>query len=52
MPSSRGSSRPRDPTWVSCGSSTADRFFTTEPSGKPLDANRGIKFYLLNGGVF
>ena len=33
MPSSRGSSRPRDQTQVSC---TASRFFTTEPPGKPL----------------
>ena len=29
---SRGSSRPKDQTWVSC---TAGRFFTTEPPGKP-----------------
>ena len=28
---SRGSSQPRDRTWVSC---TAGRFFTTEPPGK------------------
>ena len=32
MPSSRGSSRPRDQTHVSC---TAGRFLTTEPPGKP-----------------
>ena len=36
MPSSRGSSQPRDRTCVSCGSSTAGKFFTTEPPGKPL----------------
>ena len=30
---SRGSSRPRDRTWVSC---LAGRFFTIEPPGKPL----------------
>ena len=30
---SRGSSQPRDRTHVSC---TAGRFFTAEPSGKPL----------------
>ena len=33
MPSSRGSSGLRDPTWVSC---TADKFFTAEPLGKSL----------------
>ena len=33
MPSSRGSSWPRDRTWVSC---TAGRFFTAEPPGKPI----------------
>ena len=32
MPSSRGSSPPRDGTCVSC---IAGRFFTTEPPGKP-----------------
>ena len=32
---SRGSSRPRDQTWVSC---TAGGFFTTEPPGKPKKA--------------
>ena len=35
MPSSRGSSQPRDQTRVSCGSFTAAVFFTTEPPGKP-----------------
>ena len=35
MPSSRGSSWPRDWTNVSCGSCIAGRFFTTEPPGKP-----------------
>ena len=33
MPSSRGSSRLGDPTWVSC---IAGKFFTAEPLGKPL----------------
>jgi len=32
IPFSRGSSRPRDQTWVSC---TAGRFFSSEPPGKP-----------------
>ena len=32
MPSSRGSSWPRDQTWVSC---IAGRFFTAEPPGRP-----------------
>ena len=33
FPSPRGSSQPRDQTWVS---HIAGRFFTTEPPGKPL----------------
>ena len=41
MPSSRGSSWPRDQTQVSCGSCClAGRFFTTEPPRKP-GFNRG-----------
>ena len=36
MPSSRGSSRPRDWIDVSCGSCIAGGFFTTEHLGKPL----------------
>ena len=35
MPSSRGSSLPRDRTRVSCISYTADGFFTAEPPEKP-----------------
>ena len=35
---SRGSSRLRDPTWISY---IAGRFFTTEPPGKPLDWGGG-----------
>ena len=35
MPSSRGSSRPRDRTRMSSGSYIAGRFFTAEPPGKP-----------------
>ena len=35
MPSSRGSSRPKDGICVSCISCTAGEFFTTEPLGKP-----------------
>ena len=37
MPSSRGSSRPRDQTRVSCTSCIAGRFFTSEPLLKPPD---------------
>ena len=37
MPSSRGSSRPRNQTRVSCSSSVADRFFTNELPGKPRE---------------
>ena len=36
MPTSGGSSWPRDQTCVSCDSCTAGRFFTTEPPGKPI----------------
>ena len=35
MPSSKGSSQPRDWTCVSCNSCIAGGFFTTEPLGKP-----------------
>ena len=35
MPSSRGSSQPRDQTHVSWGSCTAGGLFTSEPQGKP-----------------
>ena len=35
IPSSRGSSRPRDQTCVSCTSCTAGRFCNAEPPGKP-----------------
>ena len=35
MPSSRGSSQPRDWTRVSCSCCTAGKFFTAEPLGKP-----------------
>ena len=38
MPSSRGSSLPRDRTCVSCSSCIAGRFFTAEPLGKPSNA--------------
>ena len=36
MPSSRGSSQPRDRTRVSSSSCIAGGFFTTEPLGKPV----------------
>ena len=36
MPSSTGSSRPRDQTHASCGPCCRGRFFTAEPLGKPL----------------
>ena len=35
IPSSRGSSRPRDPTCSSCAPRSAGGFFTAEPPGKP-----------------
>ena len=36
MPSSRGSSQPRDRTWVSCVFCIIGRFFTIKPPGKPF----------------
>ena len=36
MPSSKGSSQPRNRTHVSCGCCIAGQFFTTEPPGKPM----------------
>ena len=36
MPSSRGPSRPRNQTPISCSSYSAGRFFTAEPPGKPF----------------
>ena len=41
MPSSRGSSWPRDRTCVSCGSCIAGRFLTAEPWGRPTVVNTG-----------
>ena len=43
MPSSRGSSQPRDWTHVSGGSCTAGRFLATEPPGKPGDPTTSLK---------
>ena len=47
MPSSRAWSWPRDWTPVSCGPSTAGRFFTAEPPGKP---NKGAERLLIIRG--
>ena len=44
MPSSRGSSQPRDRTQVSCGSCVAGGFFTAEPLKKPLIPFRSTNF--------
>ena len=38
MPSSRGSSQPRNQNFVSCDSCIAGGFFTTEPPGKPVSS--------------
>ena len=46
MPSSRGSSRPRDQTCVSCGFCTAGGFFTLEPLGKPKVKVKVAQSYL------
>ena len=35
MPSSRRSSRPKDRSFISCGSCIAGEFFTAGPPGKP-----------------
>ena len=43
MPSSRGSSLPRDQTRISCGSCIAGRFFTSDPPGKPNNGNDNDK---------
>ena len=40
MPFSRGSSRSRDQTWVSCDSCIAGGFFTAEPQGRPFNQCR------------
>ena len=44
IPSSKGSSQPRDLTCVSLGSCTAGRFFTPELPGKPLNFLIFLKF--------
>ena len=54
MPPSRGFSRPRDRTYVSC---IADGFFTTEPLGKPniqicMYAKLYRYFYLNNTFIY
>ena len=38
MPSSRGSSQPRNQNFISCDSCIAGGFFTTEPPGKPISS--------------
>ena len=40
LPSSRGSSQPRDRTCVSCDSYIAGEFFTTEPQGKAQGSHK------------
>ena len=45
MPSSRGSSRPRNQTHVSCVSCIAGGFFTAEPPGKPTCLSLFRKIY-------
>ena len=42
MPFSRGSSWLRDATHASCSSSTAGRFFTAEPPGRPISLYKTI----------
>ena len=45
MPFSRGSSWPRDWTWVSCSSCIADRFFTMSHWGSPKSQEYPWKFW-------
>ena len=49
VPFSRGSSRPRDRTHVSCGSRIVGGFFIAEPPGKP---NLNKKEILKRGDIF
>ena len=44
MSFSRGSSQPKDQTWVSCSSCIAGRFFTTEPPGKSMSLWTSLHF--------
>ena len=44
MPSSRGSSQPRDQTRISCFSCIAGRFFTAETPGKPYNMDTNLLF--------
>ena len=44
MPSSRGSSRPRDQNCLSC---IAGRFFTTEPPGKSIQGMGETKYKMI-----
>ena len=51
MPSSRGSSPPRNWTWISCIFCITGRFFTAEPPGKPHHSlhilpNQALEFIL------
>ena len=46
MPSSKGSSRPRDRTHISWISCTAGGFFTAEPPGKPVSGKTEGLFFL------
>ena len=49
MPSSKGSSPPRDRTHVSCGYCIAGEFFTTEPPGETLNTiHRFFFFFFFN----
>ena len=49
MPSSRGSSQPRDPTRISCSSCIAGEFFTAEPPGKSYFGYSTFQILLVRG---
>ena len=47
MPSSKGSSQPRDQTCISCGSCLAGGFFVAEPCGRPHTQNPFMDYTLV-----
>ena len=49
MPSSRGSSQPRDQTCNSCGSCIAGWFFKAEPLGEPQARDQGLNIHTVHG---
>ena len=52
MPSSRGSSWPRDRISISCISCMASGFFTIEPAGRPPASGGGLSLVFLGSQLF